>query len=323
MHKVYYQILIYDLCKNHMTSENEIHFNIVDVFAESLFGGNQLAVFHVKQPLSDTEMLKITQEMNYSETSFIESYDPINHQARVRIFTKTGEVPFAGHPTLGTVYVLIQKYEEKMIDKITLDLKGGMIPVNITYAANLPKELWMKQLDPTFYKKHNPSLFAELLRLDLSDIDTRFPIQEVSTGLPFIIVPLKTREALVKSKLEEDKFMDFIKDTERKGVLVFCPEPRDDSHHLASRMFGPAFGIVEDPATGSANGCLAGYLARYRYFDSYCVDVLVEQGYEIGRPSLLSLKAQADSLNAFDYAGKIDVFVGGKCCNVAEGIFYC
>jgi trans-2,3-dihydro-3-hydroxyanthranilate isomerase len=288
------------------------NYHIVDVFAENKYQGNQLAVIHVNGSLSDETMLNIAKEMNYSETTFIESFDTENHVYQVRIFTKTREVPFAGHPTLGTAYVIQQTIEKQKIDSLTLDLKAGRIPVRFTYQNKEPNILWMKQLNPRFGKTHEKKLFAEFLRLDFDDIDPNFPVQEVSTGLPFFIVPLKTRKALAKSKLKLEPYLEFVKNSDTKAVLVFCPEPRNNDNQLACRMYAPSYGIEEDPATGSANGCLAGYLAKYRYFGSPSVDIRVEQGYEMGRPSLLYLKSN-------DLEDSIEIYVGGKCVKIAKG----
>lgn len=290
----------------------ELPYHVVDVFAEQKYQGNQLAVVHVDGVLPDDLMLDITKEMNYSETTFIEAQDRENQVYRVRIFTKVGETPFAGHPTLGSAYV-IQKTIGEKVDTITLDLKVGMVPVDFTYKNDEPDVLWMKQINPIFGKKHDVEDFAGFLGLEVDDIDQRYPIQEVSTGFPFFIVPLKNRKALEKSKLQTDTFLEYVKNTESKAPFVFCPEPRDTQNQLACRMFASYFGVEEDPATGSANGCLAGYLARYRYFGSSSVDVKIEQGYEMGRPSLLYLRSE-------DHGDSIDVFVGGKCVMIAQGM---
>jgi trans-2,3-dihydro-3-hydroxyanthranilate isomerase len=287
-------------------------FNIVDVFAEKKFQGNQLAVVHLNGLISDDLMLSITREMNYSETTFIESFDTEKHVYRVRIFTKVGETPFAGHPTLGTAYVIQKTVLNKQIDTLTLSLKAGMIPVKFSYQKNEPDILWMKQLHPTFGEIYSADMFAEFLGIEIRDIDQNYPIQEVSTGFPFFIVPLVNRKALAKSRLNERLFLEFVKDTKAKAPLIFCSEPRNPLNHIACRMFASYFGINEDPATGSANGCLAGYLAKYLYFGSSIVDVRVEQGYEIGRPSLLYLQSE-------DLGNHVDVYVGGKCVMIAEG----
>lgn len=292
----------------------KLSFYIVDVFAEEKYTGNQLAVFREAQMLSDIEMQQIAKEMNYSETTFILSEEKRNSGYDVRIFTPEEEVPFAGHPTLGTAYVIQQEIIREPIETVILNLKVGQIPVTINYREGRADILWMKQKAPTFGKIFDTEQTSEVLSIDRGEMDTRFPIQEVSTGLPFIIVPLKTLGTLKQSKINIDKYFELIKKTEAKAILIFCPETRNQQNDLSVRVFADYYGVPEDPATGSANGCLAGYLVKYRYFGNDRINIQVEQGYEIGRPSLLLLRAE-------EKEGKIDVSVGGKVVMIAKGEF--
>ena len=284
-------------------------FHIVDVFAEEKYAGNQLAVFRDDDGVSSELMQRIAKEMNFSETTFITGVDLDRLVFKVRIFTKESELPFAGHPTLGTAYVIQQALVGRQVEKVTLDLKAGMIPVTFNYRGGEPDILWMKQLNPVFGATHPTEPVAEFLGLKPEDIDEDWPIQEVSTGVPFFMVPLKTRDAVVRTRLDRDKIVAYTEKTEANWPLVFCREPENPENHLKARMITTS---GEDPATGSANGCLAGYLARHRYFGASKVDVRVEQGYEIGRPSLLYLKSK-------DKGEEIDVYVGGKNAMVAKG----
>lgn len=286
-------------------------FYIVDVFAEEKYAGNQLAVFENAEALSGAEMQKIAQEMHFSETTFIMSNEMRNSGYDVRIFTPAEEVPFAGHPTLGTAYVIRHAVANKRISKIVLNLKAGQIPVTFKEDEN-KSVAWMKQIEPTFSRTFDAIQVLNALNLDADAVDDRFPIQEVSTGLPFIIVPLKTLDAVKRARVSRDKFFNLIKNTQAKIILIFCPETYNAKNNLNVRVFADYYGIPEDPATGSGNGCLAGYLVKHRYFGKEKIDVRVEQGYEIGRPSLLLLKAE-------DKKGGIDVFVGGNVVMVAKG----
>lgn len=286
-------------------------FHIVDVFAEERLAGNQLAVFRDDEGISGELMQRIAKEMNFSETTFITGVDLESLVFKVRIFTKEEELPFAGHPTLGTAYVIQQALIGRQVETVTLDLKAGMIPVTFNYRGGEPDILWMKQLNPVFGETHPAKPVAEFLGLKPEDIDTDWPIQEVSTGVPFFMVPLKTRDAVVRTRIDRDKIADYTKNTEARWPLVFCREPEDPANHLKVRMITAS---GEDPATGSANGCLAGYLARHSYFGDSKVDVRVEQGHEIGRPSLLYL-------NSEDRGEEIDVHVGGRNAMVAKGVF--
>ncbi len=284
-------------------------FYIVDVFAERKFEGNQLAVFICEEVLFEAEMQKIAKEMNYSETTFItskENYD-------VRIFTPEVELPFAGHPTIGTAFVIQQELIKGNVKTILLNLKIGPIPVLFKYKSGKPDIIWMEQNPPTFGKFFDLELISHILNLDEFNIDNRFPIQEVSTGAPFIIVPLKTLDALKKAKVDVDKCLDLLEKTEAKSILIFCPETRNKGNNLSVRVFAHYHGIPEDPATGSGNGCLAAYLVKHQYFIKNRIDVRVEQGHEVGRPSLLYLRAEESN------KGQISVSVGGKAFIVAEG----
>ncbi len=289
-------------------------FYIVDVFAERKYAGNQLAVFRDAKELSDTQMQQIAKEMHFSETTFILSDEKRDEGYHVRIFTPEHEIPFAGHPTLGTAYVIQQEIIKEPIEQVVLNLKVGQIPVSFKYSGKDVDIMWMKQIAPTFGQIFGLQTISEILCLDQKDIDDRSPIQEVSTGTPFIMVPLRTLNAVKQARIDRDKYFDLTKNTEAKAILVFCPETYAKENQLNVRVFADYYGVPEDPATGSANGCLCGYLVKYRYFGNDKIDIRVEQGYEIGRPSLLFLKAE-------DKEDEIDVFVGGKVIMIAKGEF--
>jgi len=283
-------------------------FYILDVFTGQKYTGNQLAVFRDAAGITVGEMQQIAREINFSETTFILSEKPNNGSYDVRIFTPKEEVPFAGHPTLGTAFLIRSELLGGQAEKVNLNLKVGQIPV--TFAGDGSGE--MKQKEPVFGARHDRRILAEVLGLDIAEVDAHLPIQEVSTGLPFFIVPLNSLQALKKAKVDLEKYYHLIAHTQAKGILVFTREPREPGEDLAVRVFVDYFGVPEDPATGSANGCLAGYLAEHKVLGSGEVDVTVGQGHEIGRPSKLRLRAQK-------LPGGIDVFVGGRAVIVARG----
>ncbi|MED4208600.1 PhzF family phenazine biosynthesis protein [Priestia megaterium] len=285
-----------------------IQYSIVDVFAQRKYTGNQLAVFKDAERLSDKEMQQMAKEINFSETTFITSASA-KGEYNVRIFTPNEEVPFAGHPTLGTAYVIREELEEKGTEELILHYKAGPTPVTYDEQKDV---LWMTQGQPTFGKVLDKKRVADVLNLDEVYIDTHFPVQEVSTGLPVILVPLTSLEAAKEINVDKEKYFKLIENTEAKAIMVFSPETYHQDHHLNVRDFADHYGVPEDAATGSANGCLAAYLVKYRYFNQQAIDIRVEQGYEIGRHSLLYVKASYDG-EAFQ------IQVGGKVEMIARG----
>ena len=287
-------------------------FEILDVFAQRAYEGNQLAVFTDSRGLTADEMQHMAAEMHYSETSFIDP-DKTNGAYRVRIFTPAHEVPFAGHPTLGTADVIRRLFEGGKADEILLDMQVGRIPVTVRREGE--RDVYrMRQVEPEFRSQLPASRLAPVIGLDEADFDAAFPIEEVSTGLAHIIVPLRSLDALKRARTNRDAYFALIATTWAKNVLIFCPEPHEPGNHISVRMFADYLGIPEDPATGSGCGCLAGYMVRHRCFGKPEVDIRAEQGYEIDRPSLLFLRAN-------ERDGRIDISVGGSVVRVARGEF--
>ncbi len=286
---------------------NAYPYYILDVFAETKYAGNQLAVIRDAYDLSTDEMQKIAREMHFSETTFIPTGELRDGGYDVRIFTPETELPFAGHPTLGTAYLIQREIIQAPVESVVLNLKVGQIAV--TFKGDV---LWMRQKPPEFGGIVEPETLAPTLRIPADEIDTRFPLQQVSTGIPFLMVPLKHLAAVRDLKPNWDEFIRRTMGAYPRALLVFCPETESPENQLHARGFAEEYGVAEDPATGSANGCLAGYLAKYRYFGAPEVDVRVEQGYEIHRPSLLFLQAA-------DKGGMIEVNVGGRVVMVARG----
>jgi trans-2,3-dihydro-3-hydroxyanthranilate isomerase len=287
-----------------------LEFYIVDVFAVGQYTGNQLAVFPTATGLSLSAMQQIAKEINFSESTFITG-EPQQGVYPVKIFTPAVELPFAGHPTLGTAWV-IQKILDRPLASVTLQYTAGQIPVAFNYEGvggeNRPTVLWMTQRPPEFLGQLAAHQLAPVLQIDPADIDDRYPIEQVSTGLPFIIVPLKTLAAVQRAKLHIEAYYQLINGLPAQSILIFCPETLFPENQLHVRVFTHALGIPEDPATGSANGCLAAYLVRHQYQGQSQIDWRVEQGYEIDRPSLLYLRAQPSTIE-----------VGGQVALVASG----
>jgi trans-2,3-dihydro-3-hydroxyanthranilate isomerase len=287
-------------------------FYILDVFAEEKYSGNQLAVVRNAASISDDEMLRIAREINFSETVFILSDDKRDGAYDVRIFTPKEEVPFAGHPVLGAAYVIQQEIIQKPLDSLVLNLKIGRIPVRLNYKDDKPDILWMELMQPVFGEMVEPGVIAEVLGLETDDIYIIHPAQVVSTGFPFIIVPLKGKSAMKRCRVNKERYLELIENREAKAILVFSPDTYDQKNNLNVRVFADYYGIPEDPATGSANGCLGAYLAKHDYCGGKKISIRVEQGYEIGRRSLLYIDAEEKD-------GSFDISVGGKVVMVSKG----
>jgi trans-2,3-dihydro-3-hydroxyanthranilate isomerase len=285
---------------------SDLDFYIVDVFAIDKYSGNQLAVFPEAGELAPAEMQQIAQEINFSESTFITG-PPSAGAYPVKIFTPAVELPFAGHPTLGTAWV-IQKQLSKAVPMVELEYTAGRIPVRFNSDQGQPEVLWMEQRSPEFLGDLSAAQLAPVLQIDPADIDASHPISQVSTGLPFIIVPLKSLEAVQKAQLQLTAYYQLIAGLQAKSILIFCPQTLHPENHLHVRVFTHALGIPEDPATGSANGCLAAYLVRNGYQGQSSINWQVEQGYEIDRPALLYLRADPSKVE-----------VGGRVVLVASG----
>ncbi len=285
----------------------ELH--LVDVFTSDRYAGNQLAVVESYGAVSAADMQAFAAEIGFSETTYIESDAP---PYRVRIFTPETEIPFAGHPTLGTAHVIREHVADGSPEEVVLDLDVGEVPVEARDGETGETRLWMTQQSPTFGAELSPAELAEVLSVPHGAIDDRWPVQVVSTGLATTVVPLVDREALTAIELDREAYDRVTGDREAKNVLAVCPDPRDEGNDLAVRVFAPFYGVPEDPATGSSNGCLAAYLAHHRYVGDPTVNVRVEQGHEIERPSLLGLRAT-------DRGEEVHVEVGGQVVPVARG----
>jgi trans-2,3-dihydro-3-hydroxyanthranilate isomerase len=291
-----------------------LRFYIVDVFAESRLAGNQLAVFRDCAKLSTAQMQAIAREMHFSETTFITSEEPHDGGYDVRIFTPNYELPFAGHPTLGTAYILQSQIIRGPVKTVLLNYKVGQIPVTFSYKGTSADVMWMRQKFPTFGETFGRSRIAKILGLRVSDLDQEFPAQLVSTGVPFVLVPLASLRAVRGIRIDQVALSKFFEATNTTLIFVFTRETYSKKDQLNARGLGTAETIPEDPATGSANGCLAAYLVKHRYFGSSEVDVRVEQGYEINRRSLLLLRAH-------DTPKGIEINVGGRAQFAASGEF--
>ncbi len=293
---------------------SDIQFLILDVFATEKYTGNQLAVCLNAAELIDIEMQQIAREINFSETTFITNPALVNGGYNTRIFTPTTELPFAGHPTLGTAFAIQQALIKQEIERINLNYKVGQIPVDLNYLNGEPDILWMHQQQPKFYDALAAETLAPVIGVKVSDIDGQYPIEPVTTGLPFIIIPLTNLAAVSQAKLNLELYAPTVADLPAQAILLFCTETVNPDRDLHVRVFTECFGIPEDPATGSANGCLAAYLTKHQYFGTSNIDITVEQGIEMNRASLLYLRAEHTE-NTYQ------ISIGGKVIKIATGEF--
>ena len=277
-------------------------FFIVDVFTEEKYTGNQLAVF-LGEPDTET-MQKLALEMNFSETTFITALEPTPEGYAVRIFTKVEELPFAGHPTLGTAYIIQRELIKRPVKQVDLHLGVGTIPVTFETDGTL----WMHQKPVRFGHVFDRSQIAPILGLDTDDLDDRYPIQEASTGNPHMLAPIRSLDAVKRAVVDVPRWQQLLNAVQPelgvKSFSIFTAETVHAENDLHVRAFGPLRGVMEDPATGSAIGNLVGAdrLEKKR----------VEQGYAINRPSLLLLSARR-------HPDHIEIHVGGRVRMVAQG----
>jgi len=288
-------------------------FHIVDVFAESRYAGNTLAVVRDAADLDGARMQAIAREFGFSETTFVISdpRDALGAGVRVRIFTPTFELPFAGHPTLGTAWVVRERLLPERPRAVTLALGVGPVGVAFEPSPEGGELVWLTAPPVTLGAEIAPEEIAEVLGLAPSELDPVLPAQRAAAGPKFAIVPLRRREALGRIRFDLDAYRAFARVEASTGVYVFAREAEDPVNHMRARMFFDAAGMREDPATGSATACLGAYLLAHRSHGSDFT-LRIEQGVEMGRPSLLQLDARVES-------GRPRIRVGGRVIESARG----
>jgi trans-2,3-dihydro-3-hydroxyanthranilate isomerase len=272
----------------------------VDVFTSRAFGGNPLAVFPDARGLSDRRMQEIAREFNYSETSFVfPAADPA-HAARLRIFTPGGEIPFAGHPTLGTAHVLASSGRIPLAGATTsVLLEEGVGPVRVTVLSREghPVFAQLSAARPPEFGPPPPETgrIVAAVSLEAADLLPAEPPCAVSCGLPFLFVALRDRKALARARVRMDRWMEDRDGTWTSMVCLYCHDPEQPGSHLRCRMFAPTAGVPEDPATGSAGVALAGLLASREAAREGTFRWVLEQGFEMGRPSILEIEADKEN----------------------------
>ena len=302
-------------------SHRTYDFVQVDVFTQTPLAGNPLAIFPDASGLNDAEMQALAREMNLSETTFILPRDHATEARegkKVRIFTVEHELPFAGHPTLGTsLYLYASESDQKNPAEITLDLKAGKIPVRFTANSGhagrerIDGQVFgeMRQRDPEFGRPLSREEVAHVIGIAVEEISSEWPIQPVSTGLTFTIVPFRNRRTLSDLKFSYIQAAEFLKNTGANLFYFVCPERREGRLAARARMF---FYGGEDPATGSAAGCAASWMVKHGVAKND-EQVVIRQGAECRRPSEMHVRATREAERV------TNVRVGGYAVEILRG----
>jgi trans-2,3-dihydro-3-hydroxyanthranilate isomerase len=305
-----------------MSDRRPLRFYQADVFTSQPFGGNPVAIFPDAGGLTDDQLQRVAREMNLSETVFV--FPPTDPAAvvKLRIFTPTHEIPFAGHPVIGTFYVLARLGLIAVPEPVTCVVQEcniGLFPVELYVEDGEVERVVMTQTKPEFLGpvEETEDLYKLAGALGLSKhvlAGMKWPIEVVSTGLPVLIVPVRTLTAVRWIRPDATAIMDLCRRYGANGIMAFTTVTVEPSATVHARMFAPSIGILEDPATGSAGGALGAYLVQNGVLDvAPTTEIVVEQGYEIERPSQIFVQVESDD-DAIQ-----TVKVGGQCVLVVEG----
>jgi trans-2,3-dihydro-3-hydroxyanthranilate isomerase len=297
----------------------EYRFFQADVFTDRPFTGNPLAIFPEAEGLTSEEMQSIAKEMNLSETTFVLPPTDLKARFRLRIFTPASELPLAGHPVVGTCFVLAERGMiplEEGTNRIFQECKAGVLPVDIVVRGGKVEEVVMTQSPPRFFDEYdNRALLAAAVGLPEGELlPGGLRAQVVSTAVPQLMVPAASLRHFDRIELDLAAMRQVLGETESDCFMIFTRECIQAEGTVHARMFAPGLGVVEDPATGSASGALGAYLVKHGLVEARpTARILVEQGYEMGRPSSIHVEVDADE------SGPTEVRVGGKAVEVAEG----
>ena len=294
-------------------------FTLVDVFTGQPFGGNQLAVFCDATEITSAEMQLLARELNFSESTFVTASDDPAIARRVRIFTPRREIPMAGHPTIGTGWVLANRgfiaVDSAVVD-VTLGLGVGPVTISICAENHKPRFVWMKHRAAMFGAiRSDRHRVAKALGLEPAELRSDLPTEIVSTGFPFLLVPVTSSIALGRCAPNETALADLFAPNEARLPVYIFAVLRAGNFGVRARMFAPhTDGIPEDPATGSAAGPLGAYAAKHHLIpDSPELGFIVDQGVEMKRPSQIHVEVKRGPGDA------IRIRIGGQCAVVGEG----
>lgn len=298
----------------------KLRYHLVDVFTSTAFGGNPLAVFTAGHNVTTTEaMQRIAKELNLSETTFVLPAQDDANDFQVRIFTPAVELQMAGHPTIGTAYVLArEQFIDAEDDTVHFEEGVGVIPVALEFQEGAPTMITMDQPIPEFGPIiEDRAAIAAMLSLNEDDLLEGYPVQLVANSMAFTYVPLRDLDAIRRFELRLDLWKQFYAKTGAHGVHMFTPQTETPNTTVHSRVSVYEAGVLEDPATGAASGPLGAYLVAYGLAPEGNPSVMMsEQGFEMGRPSFIHI--------TIDHAGDniTRVRVGGQCVAIGEGFIY-
>ncbi|GIL05682.1 MAG: phenazine biosynthesis protein [Betaproteobacteria bacterium] len=287
-------------------------FFTVDVFAERPYSGNPLAVVLDADRFDADSMQRIAAEINYSETTFVMSAPERGGGWRVRMFTPAREMTFGGHPILGTAWVIRRHLERNADGPVRLNVPVGQVRVDFEPTA-AGEVAWFTAPPVRLGATCPAQPIAAALGITAADIDTRAPVQQYVAGVAALIVPLRGLDALCRARLDLAAFAPLAAAGFEPLVYLFCTETRRAGNDLAARFFFEAHGVREDPATGNAAAFLGHHLLEHRFFDRASLSLRIEQGDEIGRLSLVLLRARSDgAARAIGVGGSVVPIVEGK-----------
>jgi PhzF family phenazine biosynthesis protein len=293
-----------------------VRFKQIDVFTTEPFTGNPAGVVLDATNLTDEQMQAIALEMNLSETTFVLPATVPNADYRVRFFSPRSELPFAGHPTLATVLAVIEEGQvfQKEIPQLVLQECGiGVVPVVVEQQQGNHLFFLMDQAPPHWISMDISKLECAAMLGCENDEIIDIPVAIVSTGVPWLIIPLKSLQNIQALKPDMGLIEQTCKEFGAYGVTTFCLNAGQHKHQVHARSFAPGAGVSEDPVCGTGNGSIAAYIAQHGLIQGQRFEYVAEQGIEIGRPGLVTVKAQLDS------DGMWKIQIGGQAIKILEG----
>lgn len=290
---------------------SRIPFSIVNVFTSEMWTGNHLVVVRSGGRLSDARMQAIAREIG--PAAFVMSDEPRDGVFDLRVFTPAREIMYCGHPVVGASHVIQTEMLSEPVDHLDVTLPSGPMRIGLARDGDSSPTISQRQEPPRFGVTYPPEdVLGCLTNVSIEDLDLSYPLQEVSTGLPYVVVPVRTLAALQRLSIDPVAYADLVAGSDAKTMLLFAPETLDPDHDMHVRVFAHHYGIPEDPATGSASGALGAYLLEHDPPPAGALRLRIEQGHMVHRPGSLELEASTGP-------DGVRIDVGGKVVTVASG----